>query len=59
MAIKAAIEINDTRKMRNKPYFLLNMFTLLRDATLALYADTVFPRRLLVAHVFEISDKIR
>ena len=35
------------------------MFTLLRDATLALYADTVFPRRLLVPHFFEISDEFR
>ena len=35
------------------------MFTLLRHATLALYADTVFPRRLLVPHFFEISDEFR
>jgi hypothetical protein len=35
------------------------MFTLLRDATLALYADTDFPRRLLVPHFFEISDEFR
>ena len=35
------------------------MFTLLRHATLALYADTVFPTRLLVPHFFEISDEFR
>jgi len=35
------------------------MFTLLRHATLALYADTVSPRRLLVPHFFEISDEFR
>ena len=35
------------------------MLTLLRDATLASYADTVFPRRRLVPHFFKISDEIR
>ena len=35
------------------------MFTLLRHATLALYADTVSPRQLLVPHFFEISDEFR
>ena len=46
-------------KNQNLSYFLRNMIVRLGDATLALYADKVFPRRLLVPHFFEISDEFR